>query len=70
MFSDVLILRQYKALSARRNRMDNLRENDWNVINDILLEIYSMDNVKEIATKFFKAYPRINFIFPVIFYHF
>lgn len=34
--------------------MDNLRENDWNVINDILLEIYSMDNVKEIATKFLK----------------
>lgn len=34
--------------------MDNLKENDWNIINDILLEIYSMDDVKEIATKFLK----------------
>lgn len=32
--------------------MDNLKENDWNVVNDILLEIYSMDNVNEIAVKF------------------
>ncbi|MGN0485082.1 MAG: LuxR C-terminal-related transcriptional regulator [Lachnospiraceae bacterium] len=32
--------------------MDSLKENDWNVVNDILLEIYSMDNINEIAVKF------------------
>ena len=34
--------------------MENLKENDWNVINDILLEIYSLDNVKKIADKFLR----------------
>lgn len=34
--------------------MTNLKENDWTVINNILLEIYSMDDVKDIAAKFLK----------------
>lgn len=34
--------------------MASLKESDWNIINNILLEVYSMDNVKETAVKFLK----------------
>jgi DNA-binding CsgD family transcriptional regulator len=34
--------------------MTSLKENEWNQINEILLEVYSMDNEQEIAERFLK----------------
>lgn len=32
--------------------MSSISEHDWHIINSILLEIYSLDNIKDIATQF------------------
>lgn len=36
--------------------MDNLKENEWNTINKILLELYDLDNIKEFSVKLLKMF--------------